>query len=146
MTNDDQHPTDRRSGRAGTVTLAVLCVLATVGAAFVRTPASRTVTRAEYPVPLAGPNAEFATSNACRSCHPSEYGSWHDSYHRTMTQIASPESIAAPFDRELNDGVLTCRLEQRGEEFIATVFQTHWEDRYRSAGIDPSVALFDPKL
>src|SRR5580658_8205997 len=33
--------------------------------------------------------SEYVTSSACRSCHPSEYASWHDSFHRTMTQPAN---------------------------------------------------------
>jgi hypothetical protein len=48
----------------------------------------------------AGPEA-FATSNACRSCHPAQYESWHDSYHRRMTQTAELSAVAAP---ELRQG------------------------------------------
>lgn len=46
---------------------------------------------------LPGPveEAGFATSDTCRSCHPSQYQSWHDSYHRTMTQAATPETVLA---------------------------------------------------
>jgi len=39
---------------------------------------------------------EWVSSRACRSCHPGEYASWHDSYHRTMTQTASPGTVLAP--------------------------------------------------
>jgi predicted CXXCH cytochrome family protein len=51
-----------------------------------RTPASDPIVRG---------GAGFVTSNACRSCHPSEYASWHASFHRTMTQAASTSSVAA---------------------------------------------------
>ena len=34
----------------------------------------------------------YVGSGACRACHPSEYASWHRTYHRTMTQRA-----AAPY-------------------------------------------------
>jgi hypothetical protein len=40
----------------------------------------------------------YVTSSACQACHPSQYASWHRSYHRTMTQVATPESVAARFD------------------------------------------------
>src|SRR5512132_1294121 len=30
----------------------------------------------------------FVRSDACRSCHPDQYNSWHRSFHRTMTQEA----------------------------------------------------------
>ena len=36
-----------------------------------------------------------AGSDACRSCHPAQWHSWHDSYHRTMTQLAKSEAILA---------------------------------------------------
>src|SRR6516165_6670570 len=35
----------------------------------------------------------YASSNACQSCHPAEYASWHDSYHRTMTQLATSQTV-----------------------------------------------------
>ena len=47
------------------------------------------------PQPIALSYAGFATSNACRSCHPAEYASWHASYHRTMTQNATLGSVAS---------------------------------------------------
>lgn len=40
----------------------------------------------------------YITSTQCRACHPEQYESWHHSYHRTMTQVASPESILGDFD------------------------------------------------
>ncbi|MBZ0122095.1 MAG: cytochrome c family protein, partial [Sandaracinaceae bacterium] len=42
--------------------------------------------------------AGFAGSGACRRCHPSHYQSWARTYHRTMTQEASPESVLGNFD------------------------------------------------
>lgn len=40
----------------------------------------------------------YASSQACKTCHPSQYETWHSSYHRTMTQVATPETVAADFD------------------------------------------------
>jgi len=57
-------------------------------------------------LPNVGPAEGYGTSNACRSCHPGHYGSWHDSFHRTMTQAATPEAVLAPFDGRI--------LEERG--------------------------------
>jgi predicted CXXCH cytochrome family protein len=42
--------------------------------------------------------SEYVSSATCRSCHPSEYASWHDTYHRTMTQAARASTVAAPID------------------------------------------------
>lgn len=51
--------------------------------------------------PIARGREGFATSDACRSCHPAEYASWHASYHRRMTQTATTANAAAP---ELRSG------------------------------------------
>src|SRR5688500_8972952 len=34
----------------------------------------------------------YVGSNRCQACHPREYASWHESYHRTMTQVATPDT------------------------------------------------------
>src|SRR5262249_55506955 len=60
----------------------------------------------------------FLTSDGCRACHPSQYASWHASYHRTMTQIATPATVLTSFDGvtvETATGGLM-QLEQRGQE------------------------------
>src|SRR5438045_2970710 len=38
-------------------------------------------------LPRADRAEEFVSSDTCQSCHPSQYGSWHQSFHRTMTQV-----------------------------------------------------------
>lgn len=61
------------------------------------------LSRSETPVPpqpIAEEGPGFATSGACRSCHPSEYTSWHASFHRSMTQGASLQNLAAPALRQ----------------------------------------------
>ena len=52
--------------------------------------------RPERPVQIAEDG--FVSSRSCRSCHPQEYSTWHASYHRTMTQVASAESVRGDFD------------------------------------------------
>jgi len=41
----------------------------------------------------ASESTEYISSRACKACHPAEYRSWYESYHRTMTQWASEEAI-----------------------------------------------------
>ena len=48
--------------------------------------------------PLALQEDGFVSSDACRSCHPREYETWHGSYHRTMTQVVSPATVVGDFD------------------------------------------------
>lgn len=52
------------------------------------------------PTPIRPVRNGFASSNACRSCHPAEYASWHASYHRSMTQSATLANVAAPLLRQ----------------------------------------------
>ena len=70
-----------------TTTLSLLLVCAallfansepSIGAASATPPANR---------PLAEPFDDFATSDTCQSCHPSEHESWRSSYHSSMTQV-----------------------------------------------------------
>ena len=69
-------------------------------------------------VPAVG-RPEFASSDACRQCHIGHYESWHRSYHRTMTQLATDESVRAPFDgRLLESNGSTCKVDRNGEWFF----------------------------
>jgi Cytochrome c554 and c-prime len=71
--------------------LLTLMTLAGAAAALATTSAQKPAA----PRPIAGGPEGFATSNACRSCHPAEYSSWHASYHRSMTQSATLAAVAA---------------------------------------------------
>ena len=63
----------------------------------------------------------FVSSNTCHACHPNQYSSWHASYHRTMTQTATPDTAVANF----NDVTIAAvhgrpmRLTQRGQQLWA---------------------------
>src|SRR5882724_9200362 len=48
--------------------------------------------------PVQVPGAGYATSAECRSCHPGNYASWHASFHRTMTQLATPANVIPAMD------------------------------------------------
>jgi len=71
--------------------------------------------------PVQVPEAGYVSSQTCRACHPSQYASWHRSYHRTMTQVATPDTVAASFDGVTVDAVSGSAmvLEQRGRELWA---------------------------
>jgi len=86
-------------------------------AAFAADPPERAVTG--RPVQIAGDG--YVSSQTCRACHPSQYASWHGSYHRTMTQLATPDTVATSFDNVTVDAVPgePIVLEQRGQELWA---------------------------
>lgn len=61
----------------------------------------------------------YASSDRCRSCHADEFESWHRSFHRTMTQVATPESVLAPFEgQELQAQGQTFRLSRVDDQFF----------------------------
>ena len=39
----------------------------------------------------------YVSSGACRACHADQHASWAGSFHRTMTQVATPATAAADF-------------------------------------------------
>ncbi|HEV8244151.1 MAG TPA: multiheme c-type cytochrome, partial [Polyangiaceae bacterium] len=88
------------------------------------------------------PRQGYVSSNVCQSCHPSEYASWHRSYHRTMTQVASSKSVLAPFDgTHLEVDGRSIDLEQRGEEFWARLPDPDLvADAARAGSNEPSAA------
>lgn len=73
----------------------------------------------------------YASSKACQACHPSQYAAWYASYHRTMTQVATPESVVTSFDRVRVDAVpgRPMWLEQRGRELWAEFDQPDWDGK-----------------
>src|SRR4029077_3640259 len=68
--------------------------------------------------PIEVASDRYVSSRTCRACHPSQYASWHASYHRTMTQAATPQSVATSFESvRVEAGAMA--LEQRGDELWA---------------------------
>ncbi|MBK7974670.1 MAG: hypothetical protein IPK07_15800 [Deltaproteobacteria bacterium] len=45
--------------------------------------------------------APWARSGTCESCHPDHFASWHRTFHRTMTQEATPSSVQGAFDGQV---------------------------------------------
>ena len=79
------------------------------------------------PVQVAGDG--YVSSETCRSCHPSEYETWYGSFHRTMTQIATPETVRADFDavRVENTHGRPMWLERDGDELWAEFDDPGWQ-------------------
>ena len=40
---------------------------------------------------------EYASSDSCLACHPRQHASWHEGFHRTMTQAVTGETVVADF-------------------------------------------------
>jgi len=104
-----------RGRRAARIAMfALLTVVTSAAAGFVR-PRLRQVTAAPREKPGPGTVVGYVSSAACLGCHPGEHASFARTFHRTMTQVASPATVRAPLDgRPLVLDGRTIRLEQRG--------------------------------
>ena len=82
-------------------------------------------------VPKLERNADgFAGSDTCRACHPREYGTWHHSFHRTMTQLASPQAVVGDFEgKKLESDGYTYNLTHEGDEYFVEMVDFEWERR-----------------
>jgi len=90
------------SPRLAVVLGAVLFALIASAAVAWRGSPTPVVATAGRPIEVVSDN--YVSSQGCRSCHPQAYSAWHASYHRTMTQVATPGSVAGDFDGiELHD-------------------------------------------
>jgi len=68
------------------------------------------------PVEDISADSEHVGSRTCRPCHPHNHATWHASYHRTMTQVATPEIVVAPFAGEvLHSGNATFKMERAAD-------------------------------
>lgn len=73
----------------------------------------------------------FTSSTACRACHPSQYATWKASYHRTMTQVATPSAVRADFNGVTVPDVhgRPMSLAIRDGRFTATFDDPDWDGR-----------------
>ena len=79
-------------------------------------------------VPIIHQEDGYIGSESCQSCHPKEHASWHKTYHRTMTQEASLETVKGDFSqREHKFHGRRYLLERRGDEFWAELVDPDWE-------------------
>ena len=79
--------------------------------------------------PIQVPDDGFVSSTSCKACHPAQYETWYGSFHRTMTQVATPETVRAEFDGVRIDDVhgSPMLLTRRGDEFWAEFDDPGWE-------------------
>lgn len=75
------------------------------------------------PIAVTHDGSGYVGSDTCRSCHPHHHATWKSSYHRTMTQVASRDTVLAPID--------DVRFESDG-----AMFQLRWNDDELFASMD----------
>jgi predicted CXXCH cytochrome family protein len=130
----------------------VICLLAVAvvatGASLWHASTAKNLAREKFRmenVPRPRTDDEYVASDKCRSCHPSEYASWHRTYHRTMTQLATPESVVGNFEgvrMASTDGNIY--LERRGDEFWAARTFPGWNEKPSRKNPPPGKLLGEP--
>ncbi|MBX3437942.1 MAG: hypothetical protein KF861_10660 [Planctomycetaceae bacterium] len=117
------------------IVLAVICGAVSVAAWFAAAPPgpspSRMATAAVSDQPANRPAKVLApgyvSSDACLACHAHQHATWHASYHRTMTQVATPESVVADFnDVTLHSLGQTYHLTQEDGRFFVEMDDPEW--------------------
>ena len=104
---------------------AVFIIAALAGAGILTTISVRDFRAAALPPenrPIQSQISGYVSSNACRACHVENYESWHGSFHRTMTQIATPASLlddVSKLDYTFNGRQY--KGERRGDKFFVRV-------------------------
>ncbi len=83
------------------------------------------------------------SSETCRACHPREHATWHKSFHRTMTQVATPQTVRGDFD----DVTLRLRgysfqLSRKGDEYWINMSDLHNASRQ----FGPSIRRVDKRV
>jgi len=72
----------------------------------------------ESHMPAQVPADGYVSSLACAECHPGQHDTWHASYHRKMTQRATPDAVVGDFtDKHVELDGVGYDLYRRGEEF-----------------------------
>jgi hypothetical protein len=102
----------RRLGAAAAVVLGATLVTKLV-------PARTTAAMARSDRPAVAPERGYFGSASCRPCHPGPFASWHDSYHRTMTQLPSATTVVGDWSGvEIDFLGRRHRFEREGDAFF----------------------------
>jgi hypothetical protein len=109
---------------AGRVVLAALAAAVTVGmtSLAVGAPVPDSEPPADRPLQGRTPDPDVVTSDVCRACHPHEDATWRASFHRTMTQVATPEAVVPDIDEQVFEHRGDrYRLVRRGDRYYAGI-------------------------
>jgi hypothetical protein len=107
------------------IALAAACGALALAGGWLWQPGGDRALEEGLPAPLE--ESDYATSDTCRACHPGAYEAWHRSFHRTMTQRATPANVLGDFeDVVLESRGHETRLERRGDELWADTPDPLW--------------------
>lgn len=78
----------------------------------------------------------FAGSDSCKDCHPSQHQSWSLSYHAKMTQLATSETVLAPFNGDMEIDGQRFRMWRDSDAFWVEMDDPEWEKALFENGFD----------
>ncbi len=87
----------------------------------------RRTLHSSHVIPIAT-DSGYVGSEQCALCHREQYESWHRSYHRTMTQVASLEAIQPNVERlTLRTEESEYRLQHRDDQVWVNMPDPEWQ-------------------
>lgn len=90
---------------------------------------------------------DYVTSATCQECHAKQHSSWESTYHRTMTQEATPSTIQGNFDAKMiKVGGYPCIPGRQGDKYFMTVVHPSWDEQEIKAGRDPQATPLPPAI
>lgn len=114
------------NARAVTFVSAFVVAVAGVAWLMANNEQSNVASPDRHDAPVVAPAGGYVGSAGCRECHAAQFDAWQNSYHRTMTQVASPTAVQGNFnDVELVTQDYKCRLAREGEEFWVELPDEH---------------------
>ena len=129
-------------GRRRSRGAAFLLVLVAIGATSALAPRRPEAGTLEDPASRGRPvevrELGYVSSDTCRTCHPTQYATWHRSYHRTMTQVVGPDTVLSDWNTTVLVRGKEYRLFRRGDEFWVDMI----DPQYGSTGRDIYGDLF----
>jgi predicted CXXCH cytochrome family protein len=91
-------PPAGRAGRTTALALGAAIGVALAGITLLAPPPAPGLEALQPADATASERPTYASSSTCRSCHPGEYASWWQTYHRRMTQPVRADNIVGRFD------------------------------------------------
>ena len=92
------------------------------------------------------PGDGYVASQACQECHAKHYSSWHQTYHRSMTQALSPESMLAPLTERmtLQTRGRSSHLWRQGDDYWVDMIDPDWELELAQRGLSHATDADNP--
>jgi len=85
-------------------------------------------------VPREGRPDGYVSSTKCQACHPGQYATWHQTFHRTMTQFASSQTVKGNFDnQDLELDRELFHLTREDGQFYVDMVEPVWRENERRA-------------